>query len=70
MYKENGRLSVNVMGVVSDINKDTDHPYIIVDGEVIYVKYSAAILDSIKLGEYTKFECYQESGKFFATSLK
>jgi hypothetical protein len=70
MHKENGRLSVNVAGVVSEINEDTNHPYIIVDGEVIYIKHSAALLDTVKLGEYTKFECYQESGSFFATSVK
>lgn len=71
MYKETGRINVNVAGVVSDISKNEDGSvHISVDDEIVYIKHSsAALLDKIKSGQYVKLECYIDSGKVFVTSV-
>jgi hypothetical protein len=63
MFKENGRLNVSVAGVVSDINKETETSYIVVDGEKVYIHNSSSKLFSkIESGEYINLECYIYNG--------
>ena len=71
MYKETGRIDVNVAGIVSDISNDKDEKYIIVDGGRVYINHSSASLFSkIKSGEYAKLKCYLSNGKVFATDIE
>jgi hypothetical protein len=71
MFKENGRRNVNVAGVVSDINKETETSYILVDGDKVYIHTSSSKLFSeIESGEYISLECYMYNGKLFATEIK
>ena len=71
MYKENGRLNVNISGVVSDINKETETPYIVIDGEKVYINgASGNLFSKIKSGKYINLDCYIKAGKLFATTLK
>jgi hypothetical protein len=71
MFKENGRLNVSVAGVVSDINKETETSYIVVDDEKVYIHNSSSKLFSkIESGEYINLECYIYNGKLFATEIK
>ena len=71
MFKENGRLNISVVGTISGINKETEMPYIVVDGEKVYIKYSSAsLINEIKDGDYIKLKCYLDEGKLFATSVK
>jgi hypothetical protein len=71
MEKINGRLEINISGIVSDINKDTSVSYIIIDGEKVYIhSTSNKLLSKIKSGEYTSLECYITNGKVFATGVK
>lgn len=70
MYKENGRINVNVAGVVSTINIEDKLSYIIVDGEKVYIhSASNKLFSKIKNGEYVKLECYISNGKIFATGI-
>jgi len=71
MYKENGRLNVNVAGVVSDVNKETETSYIVVDGEKVYIHNSSnKLFSKIESGKYINLECYIYNGKLFATEIK
>jgi hypothetical protein len=71
MFKENGRLNVSVAGVVSNINKETETSYIVVDGEKVYIHSSSSKLFSkIESGGYVSLECYIYNGKLFATEIK
>lgn len=71
MKKINGRLNVNVSGVVSDVTTQGEDSYMIIDGEKVYIKQSSKnLIDKIRSGEYGKFECYLEGGKIFATNVK
>ena len=68
MFKENGRLNVKISGVVSDINKETETSYIVVDGEKVYIhSTSSKLLSKIESGEYVNLECYLNEGKLFAS---
>ena len=70
MYKETGRININVTGIVSDINKDTDDAYMLVDGKKVYIKHSSKnITDNVEDGGYAKLACYLQDGKLFATSI-
>ena len=71
MEKINGRLNINVAGVVSNTVEGNNESYIIIDGEAVRVKASSSKLFSkIKQGEYVKLACYLEDGKVFATGVK
>ena len=71
MFKTNGRSEVNISGIVSDINRDTEMSYITIDGEKVYIHSSSRKLFSkIESGKYTNLECYISDGKVFATGLK
>jgi len=70
MEKINGRLNIDVAGVVSSFNYDGKDTYIVIDGESVRIKPSSSkLLSKIKEGEYVKLSCYLENGKVFATSM-
>jgi hypothetical protein len=69
MEKINGRLNINIAGVVSNFNDDGKDTYIVIDGETVRIKPSSSKLSSkIKEGKYVKLSCYLENGKIFASS--
>lgn len=71
MEKINGRLNIDVAGVVSSFNYDGKDTYIVIDGESVRIKSSSSkLLSRIKEGEYVKLSCYLQDGKIFATSIK
>lgn len=71
MYKETGRIDINVAGIVSDLGRREDgRAYIVIDNETIYVKHSSvSLLNKVKQGQYIKMDCYIDSGKIFATNI-
>ena len=71
MYKENGRLNIDVAGIVSDFIDEGAEACIIIDGETVRIKPSSAkLLAKIKQGKYVKLNCYIQDGKVFATGIK